>query len=486
LRVFSRRLPTSLRARLVGAILIVAVAVMAASFFALHQVTGADLRGQIDDQLQADLGEFQQSPAGHSQTEPELLRRARAFVAGQGYHADSRIFAIGIGASGRPLVTNERDAIAAELAEQETTGDGDDAAGALLGAPPGLATIAGPDQGGLRVLTEPIHGAGGQIGTFRVAQSLAPVGNAEDSLRNTLLVVGALAMIVLVAAALWIGSVLSRPLRRIAGFAAEVDTAGLGRRLTEREGPAEVRSLAHSFNHMLDRLQRAFAREREFVADASHELRTPVTIAQGELELLRRELGEADRDRVDVVRRELKRMERLISEMLALASEESDAPLRHEPVSVADLLADLRRDLPLMGPREYRVAAVDGTIEADPDRLAQVFRNLLQNAVAHTQPGGAVRVDAEPQGSSIRFEVHDDGPGFGPEEATRLFDRFYRSPAGRPRDANGSGLGLAIARSIVEAHGGRIWAEATGQAGGATVAFELPGYRPEDSATAGS
>lgn len=474
-----RWLPSGLRGRLVAAILIVAVAVMAASFFALHLVTGSDLRGQIDDQLRADQSEFDASPAGRSETEAQLLSRAREFVSSQGYHADSRIFAIGVGGQGRPLITNEREAIAAELAEHDDEGaDGDDpASGALLRASEGISTVNGPDSTELRVLTEPIEGPGGTIGTFRVAQSLAPVGDAQGSLRETLLLVGGLAILVLLCAAFWIGAVLARPLSRIAGFARDVDTTGLDRRLPDEAGPSEVRSLTRSFNVMLDRMQRSFAREREFVADASHELRTPLTIAQGELELLRREMTGEQGERLDVARRELRRMERLVSEMLILASEDSDTQMRFEAVDVADLLDDLRRDLPLMGPRHYTVADLSGTVDADPDRLAQVLRNLLGNAVAHTKENGFISVAVAAAGGTIRFEVHDDGPGFSADEAERLFERFYRSDPGRSRERAGSGLGLAIARSIVESHGGRIWAEAAGQAGGATVAFELPGYR---------
>src|SRR5207253_2923033 len=153
--------------------------------------------------------------------------------------------------------------------------------------------------------------------------------------------------------------------------AADVDTTDLHRRLEEGEGPTEVRSLAHSFNRMLDRLQSSFDREREFVADASHELRTPVTIAQGELDLIRRDADGSERERLDVVRRELKRMERLIGEMLTLAAQDTDAEMRHDRVAVEDLLSDLRRDAPLMGARDYRVDGLQGTVEVDPDRIAQ-------------------------------------------------------------------------------------------------------------------
>jgi signal transduction histidine kinase len=146
-------------------------------------------------------------------------------------------------------------------------------------------------------------------------------------------------------------------------------------------------------------------------------------------------------------------------------------------VDLSDLLSDLRRDLPLMGARRYEVDDLSGTVEADPDRLAQVFRNLLGNAVAHTEEGGEITVRAASLGDRVRFEVADDGPGFGSDEAERLFDRFYRSDASRSRDGSGSGLGLTIARSIVEAHGGTIRAVPTDGAGSGRIVFELPNYR---------
>ncbi len=470
--------PRGLRGRLVLAIVLAAAVVLAGSFFALHEGTGADLNHEIDEQLRADASEFGRSNVAGSATEEELSRRSRAFIAGQGYYSDSRIIVIEVGAGGGEVVTNERAAISGELDEEhdEDDEDGVGASAGVLGAGPGFSTIDAPDGAKLRVLTEPIGPPTQPVGTFHVAQSLAPIVIAQGSLRDTLLVVGLVAFLVLIAAALWIATLVARPLTRIADFAAEIDTTGLDRRLTEDQGSSEVRSLAHSLNRMLDRLQGSFDREREFVADASHELRTPVTIAQGELDLLRRDLEPGERERVDLVRRELKRMERLVAEMLTLASQDSGLGDRRDRVDLGDLLSDLRRDLPLMGSRRYEVADLGGTVLADPDQIAQVFRNLLRNAVAHTADGGEVRVTAAAAGDRVRFEIVDDGPGFSPDEAERLFDRFYRTDAGRTRDEGGSGLGLAIARSIVEAHGGTIWAESTAGSG-ARVIFELPGYQ---------
>ncbi len=309
--MLERLRPKSLRGRLAGAILAIAIAVLVGSFLALHERTGDDIRAGIDDRLRADLAEFTASPAGRSTSEEELLRRSRSFIESQGYHSDSRIFVIEAGeriASNQPaLVSSE------EEGEDESEDEGDeDHASALLSAPPGFATVSLSDDGVLRVLSDPVTSAGRGIGTFRVAESLRQVGFAQGSLRETLVVVGLIALAVLLAAALWIAGLVARPLSRMADFAHGLEAEGLDRRLPEHEGTSEVRSLAESFNRMLDRLQRSFEREREFVADASHELRTPVTIASGELELLRRDATAAERERIDVVRRELKRMSRLI------------------------------------------------------------------------------------------------------------------------------------------------------------------------------
>ncbi len=480
-----RLLPSGLRGRLVAAILLVAVVVLTGSFFALHQATGAEIRSGIDDRLRADLNEFQASPAGRSRTPGELERRGRAFIAGQGYHPDSRIFVIA--PRGRPVVTDQGNLIREERSEGAAERDREGDAGPeprssidLFSTPAGLASMDLNGGGALRVLTEPVTAGRRPIGSFRVAESLGQVGFAQGSLRDILLIVGAIALVVLVGATLWIAALIARPLVRIARFAAEIDAQDLDQRLRTDGGPKEVRILAGSFNRMLDRLQAAIKREREFVADASHELRTPVTIAHGELDLLRRDASGDERERLDVVRRELQRMERLITEMLSLAAQESGEALRREPVEIADLLADLRRDAPLLGPRRFEIADLDGTVDADLDRLTQVFRNLLANAVAHTEAGGEIRLEAEPRGDRVRFTVTDSGPGFPPGEADRLFDRFYRSGQSRARNGDGSGLGLAIARAIVEAHGGRIWA--TGGADqGASISFELPAYRPHSS-----
>jgi signal transduction histidine kinase len=241
-----------------------------------------------------------------------------------------------------------------------------------------------------------------------------------------------------------------------------------------------VQQLAESFDHMLDRLEAAFQRQRQFVSDASHELRTPLTVLRGQTELLSR-VGDDPEERRRVLvmlLRELDQMNKLVEDMLSLARAEAGELVRPRPVVLGELIVDIERDLPLLGDRDYCVEPIpDGMLQADPERLTQVFRNLVRNAVAHTGPGDRITISGIVRGRSIEFCVADTGPGIPPERLELIFDRFHRVDEARDRDHGGSGLGLAIARAIVEAHGGRIWAESPPGAG-AHIQFSLPGFRP--------
>jgi two-component system OmpR family sensor kinase len=221
----------------------------------------------------------------------------------------------------------------------------------------------------------------------------------------------------------------------------------------------------------------AFSRQRRFVSDASHELRTPLTAIRGQLELLagQENPGAAEVRRVEtVVGAELGRIERLVADLLALARLDEGAPLRRVSLDLAPFLAGLAEAEP--GVALGAVPA--GTLEADPDRLTQVLRNLLANARRHAGAGGRVELSATARGGRLTIRVDDDGPGIPPAERARVFDRFHRSETARDRDSGGSGLGLSIARSIVERHGGRIRA-GDSPLGGARLSVELDGFAAE-------
>ncbi|MGB0093541.1 MAG: ATP-binding protein, partial [Solirubrobacteraceae bacterium] len=169
--------------------------------------------------------------------------------------------------------------------------------------------------------------------------------------------------------------------------------------------------------------------------------------------------------------------DRLVGDLLTLASAEAGELIERRAIELGGFFEDLRRDLPLFGERDLGLVAVTGTLDADPDRLTQVMRNLVRNAVAHTNPGDRVEVVAHPDGEQLQISVADTGSGIPADELDHIFERFHRVDRSRSRDSGGTGLGLAIARAIVEAHGGRIWAESPPGAG-ATFHIELPGYRP--------
>ena len=475
-----RWIPRGIRLRLVLAISAVSVAAVAASFFALHETTAANLRGRIDRELNEQYVEFQQKVLANGQArDPLTLQRAAGhFVASQRYHPEARIYVIS--PAGLPPVTNQTRIVDEELAESHVgnSESGEAGAGGVVSAGSGLTTVSTDETGKLRVLTEPVLVGGRPIGIFRVADPLTSVDQALASLRNRFIAVGLGALVLSVTIAIWLANLITRPLRRMAAVASAVDSGDLSHRI-DYSGDDEVGILAESFNHMLDRLEEGFRRQRGFVSDASHELRSPLTVLRGRIEQLAGRAGdrEAVAAEADELMREVRRMERLTDDMLTLAKAERGGLVQRRRMPLDDFVDDLRRDLPLLGPRHYNVeSTLHGDLVADPDRLAQVIRNLVTNAVRHTSADGHIDVSISSANGAALFTVRDDGTGIEPDELDRIFDRFHRTDEGRSRAEGGSGLGLAIARAIVEAHGGSIVAESP-PGHGATIRFLIPGYR---------
>ena len=472
--------PRGIRLRLVLAISAVSIAAVAGSFFVLHETTAANLRSRIDRELDEQYAEFQQRVlSGGKVRDPAGLRVAgERFVAGQRYHPEARIYLIS--PTGLPPVTNQTQIVDEELAESRSGGESDEAdADNLVSAREGQTTISTDETGKLRVLTHPVVVDGTRIGTFRVADPLTSVDQALASLRNRFIVVGVGALLLSVAIAIWLANLISRPLRRMAAVASAVDSGDLSHRI-DYSGEDEVGVLAEAFNHMLDRLEEGFRLQRNFVSDASHELRSPLTMLRGRIEQLADHAGDREAEaEADELMKEVRRMERLTDDMLTLAKAERGGLLQTRRVPLDDFVEDLRRDLPLLGSRHYSVESkLHGDLEADPDRLAQVLRNLVTNAVRHTAAGGHIDISIGSENGSAVFAVSDDGTGIEPDQLGRIFDRFHRTDEGRSRAEGGTGLGLAIARAIVEAHGGSIAAESP-PGDGATIRFSIPGYRAD-------
>ena len=286
--------------------------------------------------------------------------------------------------------------------------------------------------------------------------------------------------------AFWVLRLGVRPLKEMTR-AATVIADDISHRVPSAPEGTEAAELGTALNRMLGRIETSFAEQqatedrlRQFVADASHELRTPVTTIRGYAELHRRGALDDPDELSQAMRRtesEAERMARLVDDMLLLARLDQGRPVERRPVDLGVLAIDAASDARAIAPeRTVRAQTEAGVVvEGDEHRLRQVLANLVRNALVHTPPWATIRVSVwrEPDGGPTVAEVADDGPGMSPDQAAHAFDRFYRADPGRARDRGGSGLGLAIVQAIALAHGGRATL-ATTPGGGTTVRIELP------------
>jgi signal transduction histidine kinase len=309
-------------------------------------------------------------------------------------------------------------------------------------------------EGDARALVSPLRVGGETVGGVVAARLTQADRDALLDRRLAVLIAAAIAFVVASAIA-WF--TLGRLLRPVKDMATTADTIAAGGDLTRRievpERNDEVSALAATFNRMLGRLEGAFRREQRFIREASHELRTPMTICRGHLEVLGADPDPADvKEAIAVVVEELDRMGRIVEDMTTLARVEDPEFLRREPVRLEGFLRNVsRRAEPLLDGR-LSVGPVPAGVEvrADPQRLTQALINLLQNAALHAPGDEPVELRVVDRPGEWRFEVVDRGGGIPPGEEDRLFRPFNRSSR-----APGSGLGLAIVRGIAEAHGGR-------------------------------
>ena len=459
----------------VGGVLVVAFAV---TFVAVYRGTGAQLSGQVDRELQGDATAFARSLAGVT-SPADLAQAGRRYVSDQPFRATSRLRFEQV--PGRPTQTNEPELLgltgtAADEAAPEQRAE-NALAGALLAAPQGFSTHQAPDVGALRLLV--VRAGAARLG---VGEPLTPVRDAQEEVRHTFLIAGGLTLAVALLAAYLLAARFVAPLRRIAGIAARVDAGDLRGRIAATGGRNdEVRVLADAFDHMLDRLEQAFARQRSFVSDASHELRTPLTGLRGQLEVLARQdsPSPAEVRRVEALALgEIDRMTQLVDDLLLLAHADEARFLVPEPIELESFVAELFELSAATANRRFALDPLpQGVLMADPARLAQALRNVLGNAVAHTREGGLIRLSVAATATGVRFTIDDDGPGIPANQRQLVFERFHRTDASRARSTGGAGLGLAIVREIVLAHGGAVRA-CEAPAGGARIELELPGFSP--------
>lgn len=334
----------------------------------------------------------------------------------------------------------------------------------------------------LRVYTYPLLAGEGKelFGFLQVAASLEDVQRARSWLLLTLLGVGGLGLLVSAAAGAAMARRALQPVSKITSTALEIyRTEDLDRRVDVKTND-EVGRLGSAFNEMLDRLTALFRAQQRFVADVSHEMRTPLTVIRGNVDLLR--MGCADEESLDAITSESERMTRMVSGLLLLSQADAGVlPMHMQPVELEPLLASAARSGQIIADGCASISMrCDGqaVVMGDADRLKQMMLNLVDNAIKYTPDGGSVTIDlALVNHTQARITVTDTGTGIPPEDLPHIFERFYRVDKSRSRAQGGAGLGLAIVKSIVEAHGGSITAHS--EAGKGT-SFEviLPTYRP--------
>jgi two-component system, OmpR family, sensor histidine kinase SaeS len=307
-----------------------------------------------------------------------------------------------------------------------------------------------------------------------VGSGLVMFGMHDESRFWIVVVVSALCAL---AGALLLGRQILRPLDRLGAASRRLAAGELSARASET-GPRELRELGVTFNEMAASVERLFEARRELVAWASHDLRTPLASLRAMVEALEDGLATPE-EYLPAVRAQTEILTRLVDDLFELALIDAgalqlklqDAPLGGLVSSCVDALAADARA------RDVRLAAqvdpADPVVTAAPDKVQRVVLNLLSNAVRHSPPRGAVAVVVEQDTDHAVVAVEDEGQGLHGDTPQRMFERFWRLDDSRASASGGAGLGLAIAQGLVEAHGGRIWAE--NRAGGGTrVAFTLP------------
>jgi two-component system, OmpR family, sensor kinase len=332
--------------------------------------------------------------------------------------------------------------------------------------------------------------------TLKVLSVVAePIGDTTSTLHTLLLIelaVTAGALVLAMAGGWWLVRLGLRPLEDVERTADSIAAGNLDQRVPGADDTTEVGRLARALNVMLERIEAAFSARvasenrlkesdrhlRQFVADASHELRTPIAAVSAYAELFERGAADNAEDLPRVftgIRSETARMERLVTDLLTLARFDEGLPIQIVPTELVGLGAEAVRTASAVGPQwpvEF-TASHPVEVMGDPTRLRQVIDNLLANVRAHTPEGTPATVRVDENGTMAEIVVKDAGPGMPSEEAARVFERFYRVDASRARNHGGSGLGLSIVAAIVAAHGGTVTAQsAPGE--GMMVTVRLP------------
>src|SRR5215470_6423803 len=454
----------SARSRILGwSVLLLALA-MAASTVATHILLIHGMNARVTAELAHEIGEFRalaaRRSAAHDRQPGSVVRLLRARASQAVLESDTLL----IGLVNGKVVTTSRNT------SRDAVGDAPSPLARCTKIQRSATGTVWLAAGPARYAAVPVHTTGTpHRGVFVAAVLTGPDQAGIARVTRLQLEVGAIALLLgSVLAWLAAGRVL-RPVR---------DTTNLARRITDTDlseripahGRNEITELAVTFNRMLDRLEAALTTQRRFLADAGHELRTPITIVQGNLDTIAA-TGPDDEQTLAIAADELTRMARLVDELTLLAASERPDFLSPRPTDLELLTESLAAKARALDSRPWTLTTIAcGHAVLDTDRITQAVMQLAANAVTHTPPGTGVEIGSAIVAGAIEFTVADEGPGIPAAMRTRIFDRFARLEA---RRTSGTGLGLSIVAAIAAAHGGSIALE-NRRGGGAVFRMIIP------------
>jgi len=337
-----------------------------------------------------------------------------------------------------------------------------------------------PDQDPLRAIIYPIYARGELWGWVQVALPTQEIHQPLRTLLRTLLLTGPIALLLVGLGGYGLAGRTLRPVETMRSRAEKISHQNLSARLPVANPRDELGRLAQTFNRMMDRLEAAFISQQRFIADASHELKTPLAILRShwEQEIENPEIPASVRRKLVADVEEIARLNKLVENLLILSrADEGKAQLIRERVPLSPVVREACEDARILASQKHQILELregpEVILSADRNRLYQLLLNLLDNAVKYTPEGGRITVSWRLRHQWVELEVADNGIGIPSEDLPRVFDRFYRVDKARSRKLGGSGLGLSICKWIVEAHGGEI--SLTSQLGqGTTVHVRLP------------
>ncbi|MFQ5472522.1 MAG: sensor histidine kinase [Dehalococcoidia bacterium] len=350
-------------------------------------------------------------------------------------------------------------------------------------APPGAIGVSGLrslDGEQYRIAAASVSAAGEEVGTLYVAEPTAPVDDQIDQRIGETILIGLGGLLVAGIGAYFIARVSMAPISGITRAARSISQKDLSRRLDYRGARDEVGELASAFDEMIARLDQAFEEQRRLLADLSHQLRTPITVIRGHLDLVRRHPDLPRRDSVesiDTAIDEVDRMNRLVGDLLLLGRTGALDFLKPSSMALRPFLQEVMQRAEGLAERSWVTGDLaECSVVADRDQLMGALLNLLENAVHHTETGDSIGLDATFENGWATVNVRDSGQGIPEEDVPHIFERFYQASAPSQTATGGSGLGLTIVDAVVRAHGGSVRVEAD-QGEGATFIVRLPATR---------